>query len=285
MAASNSTALAEILGIPSSSPSSAYPSAVASPLPGLPDPALAFVSTTTTTTIATTSTATTSNATATPEAKDLLQTLTTSSQSVGDYFKAKLNAKARGERQARPTSAAASASTRDDDGDGRASLGLGLGRGSSRISSPDDLDEEPVRGGIGASSSSMFATMFMPRQPTTNAREENNATAGVEIVVSHGASGCDDNLEKSENIRAKEDRRRKREERRRKRAEAEKVDRVAVDAPVDGESSAARSKKKHRELEASDGQSEPSSADGREVIATKKRKKDKKSSEHRRLEE
>lgn len=286
MAASNSTALAEILGIPSSSSSSsAHPSAVASPLPN-PAP--------------TTST-TTSNATATTsEAKDLLQNLTTSSQSVGDYFKARLNAKAHGERQARPTSATASASTRDDeddDDDSRAGLGsgLGFGGGPSRIPPPDGLDEEPVRRGIGASSLSMFATMFMPRQstPTTNSRpgEENTATAtataGVEIVVSHDASDYDDNPEKSEKMRAKEERRRKKEERRRKRAEAEagqEVDRVAVD---DG-ARAAKSKKKHREAETPVGgleDSRPSGADGREAIATKKRMKDKKSSKHRGLEE
>jgi hypothetical protein len=286
MAASNSTALAEILGIPSSSSSSsAHPSAVASPLP---DPA------------PTTST-TTSNATAiTSEAKDLLQNLTTSSQSVGDYFRARLNAKAHGERQARPTSATASASSTRDDGDdddSRAGLGSGsgFGGGPSRIPPPDGLDEEPVRGGIGASSLSMFATMFMPRQPTppTNAREENTATAtaGAEIIVSHGASDCDDNPEKSEKMRAKEERRRKKEERRRMRAEAEagqEVDRVvAVDVPVD-EARAAKSKKKHREPETPDGGLEGShlsGADGREAIAAKKGKKDKKSSKHRRLEE
>ena len=111
MAASNSTALAEILGIPSSSSSSARPSAVASPLP---DPALVAF---TNSTAATTSTTTSNNATAatTSEAKDLLQNLTTSSQSVGDYFKAKLNAKAHGERQARPTSAAAPLLLHEDD--------------------------------------------------------------------------------------------------------------------------------------------------------------------------
>jgi hypothetical protein len=130
--------------------------------------------------------------------------------------------------------------------------------------------------------------MFMPRQPTTNAQEENDATAGVGVVVSDDASDCDDNPRKSEKIRAKEERRRKKEERRRKRAEAGQVDRVAVDAPVDGASSAARSKKKHRKPEVPDGRledSHPSGADGREVIATKKRKKEKRSSEHRGLEE
>jgi Pin2-interacting protein X1 len=269
MAASNSTALAEILGIPSSSTSSsAHPSAVASPLP---DPALAFATTAT------------SNATAatTSEAKDLLQNLTTSSQSVGDYFKAKLDAKAHG---ARPTSAAASVSTRDDDHDDRrAGLGSGLGFGARplRITPPDGLDGEPARGGIGASSLSMFATMFIPHQSTTNAREENTATTDVEIVVSHrDASHYDDNREKSEKMRAKEERRRRKEERRRKRTEAEagQVDRVAVDGAC-----AAKSKQK----QTPDGRLEdlhPSGADGREAIATKKRK-DKKSSKHRGLEE
>jgi len=284
MAASNSTALAEILGIPSSSSSSARPSAVASPLP---DPApLAFTTNTTNATTNTTST-TTSNAIATPsEAKDLLQNLTTSSQSVGDYFKAKLNAKAAHgeERQARLTS------IRDDDEDGRAGLGLGLGLGldggSSRIlPPPDGLDEESVRGGIGASSLSMFTTMFMSCQqqhPMTNAREENTSTASVQIVVSHDASDHDDNpKKKSEKMRAKDERRRKKEERRRKRAEAGKVrvDGVAVDVPK---------KKKHREPEAPDGRledSHPFGADGREAITAKKRKKDKKSSKHRGLEE
>ena len=229
-----------------------------------------------------------SNATATPEAKDLLQSLTTSSQSVGDYFRAKLNAKAHGERQVRQTSAAASVSTRDDDDD---RPGLGLGGGPSRIPPIDGLDEEPVRGGIGASSSSMFATMFMPHQPTTNPQEENTATAGVEIVVSHDASDYDDNPQKSEKMRAKEERRRKKEERRRKREEVGQVDCVtkAADVPVD-RAPAAKSKKKPREPEAPDGRLEdshphPSGADAREAIGTKKRKKDKKSSKHRGLEE
>lgn len=277
MAASNSTALAEILGIPSSSSSSVYPSAVPSPLP---EPAHTFA------TAATTST-TNSNAAATSEAKDLLQNLTTSSQSVGDYFRARLNAKAHGQQQARPTSAAASASTRDDgdDDDGRTGLGLGFS-GHSRIPPPDGLDEVPVRGGIGTSSSSMFATMFMPCQPTNSAGEEDNATAEGDNIVSNDASDCGDNPKKSEKMREKEERRRKKEERRQKRAEAGQVDRVTVDALVDG-APAARSKKKHREPEAPNGRledSHPPGAGGKEAIATKKRK-DKKSSKHRRLGE
>jgi hypothetical protein len=85
-------------------------------------------------------------------------------------------------------------------------------------------------------------------------------------------------------MRAKEERRRKKEEQRWKRAEAGQV---AVDVPVGGVPSA-RSKKKHREPETPDGRledSHTSGADGKEAIATKKRKKDKKTSKHRGLEE
>lgn len=205
MAASDSTALAEILGIPSSSSSSSvYPSAVASPVPVVPGPAFATAA----------------------EAQDSPQRLTTSSQSVADYFKAKLGAKAHGERQARPTSAPVDATAplalAQNDDRGRA--GLGLGRGPPRI--PDSLDEEPMRGGIGASSSSSkFMMMFMPAQPA----EDINATAGVEPVVTHDAADHDDNARKSEKRRAKEERRREKEERRRKRAEAGQVDRATAE--------------------------------------------------------
>jgi Pin2-interacting protein X1 len=228
MAASNSTALAEILGIPSSSSSSA----VASPAPVVPAPAPASTTATTT------------------EAQDSLQKLTTSSQSVGDYFKAKLGAKAHRERQApRSTLAAVVAATappdsaRDDDDDGRA--GLGLGRGPPRGPPQDSWDEEPVRGGIGASSSRLV-TMFMPGQPTIEAREDITTTAGVELAATHDATDHDDGSRKSEKRRAKEQRRREKEERRRKRAEAGQVDRGTVDVPVD-EEPAAGAKKKHRE--------------------------------------
>jgi hypothetical protein len=269
MAASNSTALAEILGIPSSSSSSAYPSAVASPIPVIPDRAVALTTATTT------------------ETQDSLQRLTTSSQSVSVYFKAKLSAKAHEERKSRPTLAAVGATTapspasaRDDDNDvGRA--GLGFGRGPPQVPTPQDSLEEPVRRGIGASSSSGFVTMFIPGQRTTKAREETTATAGAEPVADD-----DDNRRKSEKSRAKEERRREKEERRRKRAEAGQVTGV----PVDG-APAAGVKKKHREPMAPDGwlaDSHPSGAGGGEAIATKKRKKadkDKKSAKHRRPKE
>ena len=265
MAASDSTALAEILGIPSSSSSSSvYPSAVASPVPVVPGPATAA------------------------EAQDSPQRLTTSSQSVADYFKAKLGAKAHGERQARPTLAPADATSAppalaQNDDHGRA--GLGLGRGPPRI--PDSLDEELMRGGIGASSSSSkFMMMFMPAQPA----EDINATAGVEPVVTHDAADHDDKVRKSEKRRAKEERRREKEERRRKRAEAGQVDRAMVDVAVDG-APATGTKKELREPGAPDDWSDDgpaSGVDGREAIETKKRKKrdkDKKSAKHRKHEE
>ena len=290
MAASNSIALAEILGIPSSSSSSVYPSAVASPAPGVPDLAPALATPTTTA----------------AEAQDPLQKLTTSSQSVADYFKAKLGAKAHGERQARPTLAAAAgaaaaprpASARDhDDDEDRAGLSLGLG--SPRVPPPQDsLDEEPVRGGIGASSSSSlrFMTMFMPAQPTIEAREDITATAGIEPVVSHDVANHDDNVRRSEKRRAKgerrrekeerrrekEERRREKEERRRKRAEA--MDRATEDVPVH-EAPAAGTQKNVGDPMTPDGRSvdDPHS---KEATDTKKRKrdKDKKSVKHRRHE-
>ena len=268
MAASDSTALAEILGIPSSSSSSSvYPSAVASPVPVVPGPA---------------------SATAAEAQDDSPQRLTTSSQSVADYFKAKLGAKAHGERQARPTLAPVDATSAppalaQNDDNGRA--GLGLGRGPPRI--PDSLDEEPMRGGIGASSSSSkFMVMFMPAQPA----EDTNATAGVEPVVTHDAADHDDNARRSEKRRAKEERRREKEERRRKRAEAGQVDRATVDVTVDGAPATGKIKKL-REPGAPDGWSDdgsPSGVDGKEAIGTKKRKKrdkDKNSGKHRRHEE
>ena len=276
MAASNSTALAEILGIPSSSSSSAYQSAVASPAPVVSDPALALPSTTTHTPTAI-------------EAQDSLQKLMTSSQSVADYFKAKLGAKAHGERQApRPTLATVGAATtappasaRDEDSDGRA--GLGLGSGPPRGPPQDSWNEEPVRGGIGASSRSV--TMFMPDRPTIEAREEITATAGVELAVTHDAADHDGGRRKSEKRRAKEERRREKEERRRRRAEAGQVGRVTVDVPVDG-AHAAGAKKKHCEPGASHDRSEDShhsGAGGGDIVATKKgkkRDKGKKSAKH-----
>ena len=262
MAASNSTALAEILGIPSSSSTSS----LSSPYP---------------------STAITPTHTPTPvpvaEEQEPLTKLTTSSQSVGDYFKAKLSAKAHGERQPRLTVATGdNASTRtwdDDDDDHRP--GLGLDKGASRMLATDESNEEQARGGIGATKSSKFAAMFTQSQPAA----EDNAAAAIELVEAHDAADQDGDCRKREKKRAKEERRRReKEERRRRKAEAYRLDDAVVDVPV-GEASAWRTKKKKRnEPGAADGDTQLPGAGGTEVIRTKKRKRDmdKKSAKHRR---
>jgi hypothetical protein len=297
MAASNSTALAEILGIPSSaaSSSSTHPSAAATPFrtpTATPVPDLA----------AAPAPAPAATAAAVAEAEAPLQRLTTSAQSVGDYFKAKLGAKMNG--APRPSSAlagaGAGASARDDgdgDRDGRAGLGLrGGGASRERLLLTDRLDGERVRGGIGASlSSSRLAAMFMPGQCATP------VAAGEvdELVVTRDASdGQEDERRKrrGEKKRAKEERRKEKEERRRKRAEAEagQVDGAVVDPPDGGPPpDGGTKKKKRREPEAPDGYLEdahsPPGADGMEAIpVTKKQKrgnKDKKSAKHRIPEE
>lgn len=295
MASSDPTALAEILGIPSSSSSSSslYPSAVSTPTP-ISDPALA--TTTTTTTI---STATVASAV---EAQDPLQKLTTSSQSVGDYFRAKLSAKANGERR-RPcptlaaaggaTAAATSATAIPREGDDDDREGLGLGGGASRAPLiTDDWDGAHVRRGIGALSS-RFAAMFTQEQPTTDDAGEEKVSAGVELVVVHDAAASHgDDRKKSQKRRAKDERRREKEERRRKRAEAtSQVEDAVVEVP-DGEAIAEGAKKKKRRRSGScDSGSKdtthPSDAGGMETIPTKKQKghKDQKSPKHRRRRE
>ena len=270
MAASNSTALAEILGIPSTSSTSS----LSSPY---------------------TSTAITPTHTPTPvpaaEEQEPLTKLTTSSQSVGDYFKAKLSAKARGERQPHLTVATgdnASTSTPTWDGDDHDHRpGLGLDKGASRMlaTATDELNEEQAaRGGIGATKSSKFAAMFTTQsQPAADSRED-NAAAAIELVEAHDATDRDDDCRKREKRRAKEERRREKEERRRRKAEAGRLDDAVVDVPV-GEAPAGRTKKRKRkrnEHGAPDGGTQLSCADGTGVIRTKKRKgdKDKKSAKH-----
>jgi Pin2-interacting protein X1 len=255
MAASNSTALAEILGIPSSSTSSLssrYPS-----------------------------TAITPSFTPTPAGEqEPLQTLTTSSQSVGDYFKAKLSAKTHRERQ--PAVGDNASTPRDEDDDDHRP-GLGLGRGASRMPVMDGSDEEQALGGIGVSSSSKFAAMFKPSQVATDSRED-NATAAIEA---RDTADQDDDHRKREKKRAKEERRREKEVRRRRKAEAGRLDGAVVDVPV-GEASAVRTKKKkHNEPGTPDGDTQVPSAGGTEVVRTKKRKgdKDKKSAKHGRAAE
>ncbi|KAI0249238.1 hypothetical protein BJV78DRAFT_714270 [Lactifluus subvellereus] len=255
MAASNSTALAEILGIPSSSSSSSTPSAFAttssSPFSTTPTPA-----------------------TTTEDAQDPLQKLTTATQSVGDYFKAKLGAKAAQPPRSNlaPSDAVAAAAALDDD-DRPLRVGLGASR-PVPIEAPSD---ERKRGEIGASSK--FAAMFaLGRQATPDTGEGN--VASVDVDVTRDADGDEDDRGKSEKKRAKEERRKAKEERRRKRAEARSgtatgsLDGGAVDVPVGETLGGDAKRKKHRELGAPESHIEGApSGSGMEGIPTKKRKK------------
>ena len=207
--------------------------------------------------------------------------MTTSSQSVGDYFKAKLSAKTHRER--RPaTGDSASTPTWDEDDDDRRP-GLGLGHGASRMPVMDGSDEAQARGGIGASSSSKFVAMFTQSQVATDSREDNAAAA----IEARDTADQDDDHRKRDKKRAKKERRREKEERRQRKAEAGRLDGAVMDVPVD-EASAVRTKKKKRnEPETPDGDTQVPSAGGTEAIQTKKRRgdKDKKSAKHDRAVE
>ncbi|KAI0292548.1 hypothetical protein BC826DRAFT_1018594 [Russula brevipes] len=197
-----------------------------------------------------------------PEAEAPMQRLTTSAQSVGDYFKAKLGAKMNMNGAPRPSSALAAtctgtgtgagASARDD-GDGDRD-----GRDGQRLLLTDRSGGEQVRGGIGASSSRL-AAMFMPGGQCATPV----AAGEVELVETRDASdGQEDERRKrrGEKKRAKEERRKEKEERRRKRAEAGQVEEAHS----------------------------PGADDGMEAIPARKQKrgnKDKTSAKHRRPEE
>jgi hypothetical protein len=217
----------------------------------------------------------------TTEAQEPSQKLTTATQSVGDYFKAKLCAKA---QQPRPNSAPAALD--DDDGPLRAGLG------ASRSVATEAPSDERKRGGIGASSK--FAAMFALGRATPDTGDGN---VDVDVDVTRDADGCDDGDEdeddrgKSEKRRAKEKRRKAKEERRRKRAgagsgtAAGSLDGEAMDGPV-GETLGG---KKRRELRVRESRLEGApNGSGMEDIPTKKwkkRDKDRKSSKDRNLEE
>jgi len=172
MAASNSAALAEILGIPSSSSSS-----TASPSP--------FTTTTSTST------------TPTPDVhENSLQQLTTATQSVGDYFKAKLGAKA-------ATQHTPSDADKDQDDDlPRA----GLGAARLVLAEPPD---EPLR------AASKFAAMFANSRTTARAEEEVDGVS-VERVETHED---EEDRKKRAKKQAKEERRKKKERRQKRKEE------------------------------------------------------------------
>jgi Pin2-interacting protein X1 len=265
MALSNSTALAEILGIPSSSTSSftsPYMSTAATPTPTpAPGPGRGPA----------------------VETQEPLQQLTTSSQSVGDYFKAKLSTK----RPSHPTLATAdpppvSAPTSSwDGGDDGNRAGLGSGGGASRVLLMDSLDEGRVRGGIGASSSK-FAAMFTMAQPMTDTQEK-NAMPAIEPVETHDTADLDDDRRKSDKKLAKEERRRKKEEKRRRRAGAGQVDDTATDMAIDETPVGQAKKKKRHERDSEDTQT--LDVVGVEAIREKRREKHKKSAKCRRPKE
>ena len=203
------------------------------------------------------------------EAQEPLQKLTTATQSVGDYFKAKLAAKA--QQQPRldlaPVAAiAAPLNDHDDDDDDRP---LRAGLGVSRLVPNETPSDERKRGGIGASSK--FAAMFALGRATSDTGDGN--VASVDVDVTRGADGCD--CGKSERKRAKEERRKAKEERRRKRAEARSgtaagsLDSEAADVPVGETLGGGAKRKKRREL----GAPESPLEGGMEDIPTKKRKK------------
>lgn len=261
MAASNSAALAEILGIPSCSSSTTATTATASPSP--------------------LTAATTPTPTQTQESEDPLQKLTTAALSVGDYLRAKLGAKAAA--QLRPTSPPDTDADRDRDADADPPrAGLGAARWV-----PTGPPHEPVR------AEAMFAAMFARGQAATGAQEEADG-ASVERAETHddegGAGDEEDRKKKSARRRAKEERRKMKEERRRRKEEeeeeaesnaitepdAEPPNGAPVVEPSIGEARAGRAKrKKHCKSIVLNGLLEDSSAlrDDRTVVVSSKKQK------------
>ena len=193
MAASNSAALAEILGIPSSTSSTAA-TAPASPSP-----------------LTNATTATTPIPTPPAQEEDPLQTLTTAAQSVGDYFRAKLGAKAsaqpRQKYSSMPPAVTRDTDKVDDDDAPRTGLG------AARLVPTGRLDE-PVF------ATSKFAAMFARGKDTVDVKEEMVDGGCVERAETHDDVGGEEERGKTARRRAKDERRRERQERRRKKEEA-----------------------------------------------------------------
>ena len=266
MAASNSVALAEILGIPSSSSTTAITTASPS-----------LLTTATTTTTATTSIPTLA-ITSDPHEEDSLQILTTATQSVGDYLRAKIDAKAAAQpwpnkNSTTPPPPVTRDADRDRDDDDVPRAGLG----AARLVLTGPLDE-PVY------VASKFAAMFAQGQASV-AKEE--ADRAGETHEDEGGAGDGEDQSSSARRRAKEERRKKKEERRRKkeaksRAIAEPDAKFSNDVPVEessiGEARPAK-RKKYRESEGLDGllEDNPAPSDGRMVVVPNKmqRKRDK----------
>ncbi|KAH9006599.1 hypothetical protein EDB86DRAFT_2875051 [Lactarius hatsudake] len=248
MAASNSTALAEILGISSSS-------TTVSPTP--------LTAATAATTPAPTP--------ATSEDADPLQKLTTAAQSVGDYLRAKLGAKA-GPRQN------SFALVQDAD----------MGGG----------DDDPPRAGLGAAArlvltgppdGSLRAALFARGQATAGAKEDVDVACVDRADDDCGDAGDEEERRKREGRHAKEERRKKKEDRRRRKEgkmraiaepDAEPPNGAQIVEPSMGEALPRRTeRRKHRESDIPDDLLEHSSVsgDGRPVVVpkTKQKKRDK----------
>ena len=255
MASSNSAALAEILGIPSSSSSTT----AASPSP------------LTTVTAGTTPTPITSDA----QEEAPLQKLTTASQSVGDYLRAKLGAKAGAQSRSTAPSPVTRDADRDRDDDGDAPR---AGLGAARLVLTRQPDEPMF-------ATSMFAAMFARGQDTADAKEEADG-ASVERAEMQDDAEDEEDRRKSAKRRAKEERRREKEERRRRKEEAkskavvEPIAEPSNDSPIVeasiGEARPGRAKRrKHRESDSQDGllEDSPAPSDGRTVVALNKKQK------------
>ncbi|ETW75040.1 hypothetical protein HETIRDRAFT_57064 [Heterobasidion irregulare TC 32-1] len=179
LASRTPAALSEILGIPSSS----IPATPAAPSP---------LSTLT------------PSAPATPaDAAADLQKLTTATQSVADYFKAKLAARARGSGSATPV---VKEETRDEEDDAPR-MGLGASRSRSAV-----FDERgSAQAGIEASSK--FGAVFSAAQDADHTKVE-EAPATDSVQAEGGVEGED---EKSMRKRAKEERRKEKARRKQER--------------------------------------------------------------------
>ena len=271
MAGSNSIALAEILGIPSSSSSGAGTgtgTGTASPSP------------------LTTATAAMTPITATSDAREEeapLQTLTTATQSVGDYLRAKLGAKA--SAQPRPKDPTVPIpvtryADRDGDGDGDAPR---AGLGAGRLALTGRRDESVFTG-------SKFAAMFARGQDTADAKEEETDGSGVERADRQDNAGDEEMRRKNARRRAKEERRREKEERRLRKEEAKSRaimepvaeapnDALAVEPTIGEAWPGGAKRRKPRDIDDQDGllEDSPTPSDGRTVVIpnTKQKKRDK----------
>lgn len=179
LASRTPAALSEILGIPSSS----IPATPAAPSP---------------------LSALTPSAPATPaDAEADLQKLTTATQSVADYFKAKLAARARASGSATPV---VKEEARDEEDDAPR-MGLGASRSRSAV-----FDE---RGSaqVGIEASSKFAAVFSAAQDAGRTKVE-EASATESVQAEGGEEGED---EKSRRKRAKEERRKEKARRKKER--------------------------------------------------------------------